>query len=278
MHILLRAFLTFSLSAGPAVEGVLAQEEEEAPPRPWTNSADLALVFTTGNSSISTISVSDKFIYNWSRSRITLDGSALKTRTEERELGNVGGEIQVDKRSRTTAEEYAASARYRYRFYEGLFAFSSAGWQRNELAGIENRYTVAAGLGYQIIDDERTKLSAELGADWTREDPVALDADDFAGGQVRTTVQRQITDVATLDSEIELLENFEDTDDLRVNWLTALTASLSKVFAVKLSYLIRFDNQPVTELVPPETPGDPDATFTFDETDTRFAASLVVNF
>lgn len=268
------ATLSLALSA---VTGRAQEPESTDAERPWSNSADLSVVLTGGNSAVTTLSLTDKFTYGWTRSQVVIEALALKTRTEERELTNVAGEVEVQRRSRTTAEEYSLGSRYRYRFYDGFFAFASLGWQRNELAGIENRYTVASGLGYQVLDTERTKLSVEAGADWTRENPVAALADEFVGAQVRTLLERQLTNVAKVDSELELLENLEDTEDLRVNWLTALTASLSEVFAIKLSYQFRFDNQPVVEIVPPDSPGEEAATFTLEETDTRFSASLVVN-
>jgi putative salt-induced outer membrane protein YdiY len=264
--------IALSASTGRAQEGEPAESE-----RPWSNSADLSLVLTSGNSSVTTLSLTDKLTHRWSRSQVVVEALALKTRTEERELINVGGRVEVQERSRTTAEEYSLGGRYRYRFYEGIFAFASLGWQRNELAGIENRYTVASGLGYQVIDTDRTKIAAEAGADWTREDPVDTATEGFVGAQIRALLERQLTGVAKIDSELELLENLEETDDLRINWLASVTASLSEVFAIKLSYQLRFDNQPVVEILPPDSPGEEAATFTFDETDTRFSASLVVN-
>lgn len=257
------------LFAGPA----LAQDEEA---RPWKNVADLSFVVTGGNSSVTTLSVSDKFTYKWARSEITIEGSALRTRTRDRELSNSGGSVIVTETSRTTAEEYAAGARYRYRIGDGLFAFTSVGWDRNELAGIENRYTGALGLGYLIIDREETTLSGNVGGDFTQENPVSGDERSFVGAQAEIDFSRQLTENATLDANLELLENLEDTEDFRANFSTAVTTSVSKTFAIKLSYLLKFDNQPVRQLV--TAPGVPDAVFEFDELDTRFAASLVVNF
>lgn len=257
------------LFAGPA----LAQDEEA---RPWKNVADLSFVLTGGNSSVTTLSVSDKFTYKWARSEISFEGTALRTRTRDRQLSNSGGSIAVTETSRTTAEEYAAEGRYRYRIRRGLFAFTSAGWDRNELAGIENRYTGALGLGYRIIDREETALSGNLGGDFTQENSVSGDERSFVGAQAEIDFSRQLTSNAVLDSNVQLLENLEDTEDLRVNLSTAVTTSVSRTFAIKLSYLLRFDNQPVRQLE--TSPGVPDAFFVFDEIDTRFAASLVVNF
>lgn len=271
-------FTTFLTLFGFIAVDPASAQEAEGPERPWSNTADLSVVITGGNSGVLSIALSDKFTYRWTRSQVVFEAAGLKTRTEERDLVNEGGQVEVRERSRTTAEEYALSGRYRYRFYEGAFAFSSAGWRRDEFAGIDNRYTGALGLGYQLLDAERTKLSIEVGTDWTREEPLDLAADEFVGAQVRTSLEQRLSDVAKLDSEVELLENLENTDDLRLNWFNAVTASLSEVFAIKLGYLVRYDNEPALEIVPGDDPGEPAATFAFDKTDTRFSASLVVNF
>lgn len=257
------------LFAGPAK----AQEEET---RAWKNVADLSFVLTGGNSSVTTLSISDKFTYGWARSEVTVEVSALRTRTRDRALSNDGGSLVVTETSRTTAEEYAAGARYRYRIRRGLFAFTSADWDRNELAGIENRYAAALGLGYRIIDREETVLSANAGGDFTQENPVSGAERSFVGAQAEIDLRQQLTQNAVLDGNLQVLENLEDTEDLRVIASTAVTTSISSTFAVKISYLLRFDNQPVRQLL--TSPGVPDVIFEFDEVDTRFAASLVVNF
>ena len=55
-----------------------------------------------------------------------------------------------------------------------------------------------------------------------------------------------------------------------------LSAAISSVFALKVSYTLLFDNQPVQVVVPGTTPAD-DGVFTFDKYDHRLAASLVMN-
>ena len=43
---------------------------------------------------------------------------------------------------------------------------------------------------------------------------------------------------------LEALFNLQDSEDLRVNSETAITAPLSRQIALKASYVVRFDNQP----------------------------------
>lgn len=254
----------------------LTQEAEE-PEKPWSNSADLSVVATAGNSEVLSWALSDKFTYNWANSQLTLEASALKTRTTTRTLVNDMGDVQVDREKATTAEEYGLGSRFRQRLYLGLFGYASARWYRNELSGIENRTTVSLGLGYTIIDQPRMTLNGQLGGDWTNEEPTAASSTDFLGAQATLEYQYKVTETATLDLDLEFLENLDDTDDLRINSVLGVSAALSSIFALKVSYTVQFDNLPVVVLVPGAVPADV-ALFTFDEVDQRLAASLVMGF
>ena len=73
----------------------------------------------------------------------------------------------------------------------------------------------------------------------------------------------------------------DDTEDWRASWINAVTATLTERIALKLSYAMLYDDQPVVVLVPPD-PGAPggtlEAPYVFDELDTILTASVVINF
>ncbi|NIR43906.1 MAG: DUF481 domain-containing protein [Gemmatimonadetes bacterium] len=251
----------------------LLAQEEDASEKPWSNEADLSLVATAGNSEVLSWAVSDKFTYSWANSELTLEGAALRTRTTTRNFDNVGGDVQVNEETATTAEEYRLGGRWRQRLYRGIFGYSSVRWYRNELSGIDNRTTVSLGLGYQIIDRPRMTLSGQLGGDWTTEDPTAQGSRDFVGAQAVFDYQYKVTETATIDADLEFLESLDDTEDWRVNSVVGINAAISSVFALKVSYTILYDNQPVVVTVS----GTPPAPFEFDKVDQRIAASLVMS-
>lgn len=262
------------VAAGAFAQVARAQDEPE---KAWTNVADLSLVTTGGNSQVTTWAISDKFVYDWSRSQLIFEGSALKSDTRVRDVSNVAGEAVVDENTATTAEEYFVGGRYRYSFAANLFTYTSGRWYRNEFSGIDNRLSAAFGLGYRILAQEKQTFSLEVGADWTNEEQVASQSNTFGGVQAVFDYQYKFSESAVFDGDLAFLENLKDTEDLRINLVLALTASMTKTFAISLRYTVLFDNQPVQVLVPSDAPGVPDATFTFDKTDTRFAASLVIN-
>jgi putative salt-induced outer membrane protein YdiY len=267
-HATLAAVLLSGLPTIPAT----AQEPDD---RPWSNAADFSVVLTGGNSEATSLSLTDRFSYRWPRSQVTLTVSALRSRTVERgdpEL--VDGEVIVPERS-ATAEAYSANGKYRYSLTTALLTYGAGSWERDRRAGIDDRFSGVIGIGYRILETERQSFVAEVGVDYTDENRVDGTGMSYAGVQATLGYERALTETATLTGEVEVLENLEETKDVRVNSTAALTASLSQRLALKLSYLLKFDNRPVTILV---DPGTSDQVFVFDKTDTRLGASLVVNF
>ena len=258
-----------------AVQGVARAQDAEEYEKPWSNVADLSLVAAGGNAEVLTWALSDKFTYGWTNQEITLRVSALKTRTTVRNLSNVSGSVQVDKATETTAEEYFAAGHFRQRIVNGLYAYTIGSWYRNELAGIRNRAGVSLGVGYLIFETDRHFLTAELGGDWTNEEQLQLTRDWF-GAQAILDYAFTFTETTTFDWDLAVLPNLEDTEDLRVNTVLALTSAISSVFALKVSYTVLFDNQPVRVLLEGTVPGE-DAFFDFEKVDQRLAASLVMN-
>ncbi len=252
-----------------------AQEERR---RPWSNSADLSLVVTAGNSETLNVSLSDKFTYRWSRSELIVNAAALRTETAERTLQNVGGAVQVTEQRSKTAEAYRLQTRYRHTIRKGLRWYTGAGWQRDRFAGIDDRWSLDGGLGYRFFTSDLHTLQAELGANYTQENRVGGAEASYAGVRAFLEYERALSATSKLNGELELLENLDEMDDWRANSVTSVTASLTQAFALKVSYSVKFDNRPVVVPVTDPAGTSPPATFEFDKTDQIVAASLVINF
>jgi len=75
-----------------------------------------------------------------------------------------------------------------------------------------------------------------------------------------------------------VLENLDDTNDLRARSVSAVTASISQKLALKVTLVLAYDNQPVVVDVQPAFPATQVAQFEYDKLDTILTATLVVNF
>ena len=246
--------------------------------RAWSNTADLSLVLAGGNSKTAQLALSDEFAYAWNRSELSLRIAALRTETTKRSLSNVGGEVRVEEVRSTTAESYQAAARYRHRIRKEFRGYAGVGWERNRLSGIDGRTTFEAGIGIRFVEDGDHALLLEGGASLTREDRVGGTRASFAGARAFLGYVRPLSATSKLTSDLEILENLDDTADWRAKSATALTASLTRAVALKLGYTVVYDNRPVVVSVADPTGANPPAAFEFGTTDHTVAASVVVNF
>ncbi len=139
------------------------------------------------------------------------------------------------------------------------------------MAGIDDRFVVRGGVGYRILRSETDALVAEVGADWTSEARIAGPTETYFGTRALLSYERTLSATSRFESDVEVLENLEDTEDLRVNWISSVSASLTSVLALQLGYELAYDRQPVVVLVE-------GAPFEFDETDTKLTTSVVLNF
>jgi putative salt-induced outer membrane protein len=250
---------------------------EEGDERPWKNTTELGFVTTTGNTETENLSFKNTFTYGWTKTSLKFDASMLTAEQTTREASNVGGSLVVDETTESTAENYRLALKLRRELRERLFAYGSANWERDVFSGIDSRYVYGAGVGYRLLDEERQQLAVELGADYTDEQPVgAAQSDTYAGARAAADYEWKFSETAKLSQELEMLWNLEESSDYRINSVTSLTAALTSKLALKTSYTIRYDNEPVVEVL--EAPGFDPVLFEFDETDTVLSASLVINF
>jgi putative salt-induced outer membrane protein YdiY len=253
---------------------------QDAPKRPWSDVAEFGLVMTTGNSEGTNFSFANKFKYTWSNAELTFDAVALRTETTTRTLTNVGGVVVVTDTDAVTAASYALGSKYRRNITERFFWYVGTSWYQNFFAGIDDRFIVGAGVGYTFVNSERHTFKGDIGATFTREDPlgnpppVELETENFAGLSAALNYEFRINAKAKLTEDLMMFENLDDTDDWRINSITALTAGFTDNLALKVSYTVLHSNEPPVRIVP----GTPDALYTFEETDTILTAALVVNF
>lgn len=271
--------IVLSMTLFGAVSGAALAAEAE---RPWTDTADLSLILTTGNTQTKNIAASNKFVYKWSKAEVVLFAGVLRAENTQRTVANAGGTLQTSESTATTAESYVLDGKYRRDIKEALFWFVGAGWNRNRPTGIDKHLSGGGGLGYRFFKTERNSLVGELGLDYTSEDYTSGTNASFAGARGFVGYERFISKTSKFNSDLEVLENLDDTSDLRAKWVNAVTASLSSQLALKVSHAINYDRQPVTQTL--FDPTDPTGTviepidFAFDKTDTVLAASLVINF
>jgi len=123
-------WLAIALLAVPIAR---AGEAPPTPEKPWTDSAEIAIVMTSGNAENTNVSLNNKFVYKWSeRADLTLNAGALRTETTtflyDVDPDDTARAVVLSRRSALTSERYFADGKYRRIFRDGFLWYASAGW------------------------------------------------------------------------------------------------------------------------------------------------------
>ncbi len=225
-----------------------AQDEEAADESPWTGALGLAYVATSGNSDTQTFGLDftlDREADPW--------GLALRARFTQSEEDSV-----------TTAERYVAGIRGTRALGGRWTLFAGISGEQDEFAGYDLLLIGEVGVAYAVLTGPTHTLSFDAGLTWTDEDRVEPEPDvDYVGGVAGLAYAWALSDTASFTERLLWYPNFDDSSDWRLTSETALQAAISSRLALKLSYEVRYRNEPI---------GDN------DDTDTTTKASLVVSF
>jgi len=224
----------------------------EGPPPLWTGKAELSYVATSGNTDTSSLGAGFELNYKPAPWVFTLTGAYLRASSD--------GDLK--------AESLAGGLRGARDLTPRIDIFAAALYYRNRFAGIDSRYGGEAGAGYKIIDEKTLRLRGEAAVGYTREDPVDLPpqvspAFSYATARAGLDFGWKFSKNAELTELVSWTDNLKTTSDWFLRSTTALTASLTSVFALKASYTYLYDNVPV--------PG-------FEKRDTITSVALVAKF
>ncbi len=141
----------------------------------------------------------------------------------------------------TTKEQYLAAIEPNYKINDRLFAYGLGQYERDRFQGFSARYSVSGGLGYQVIDTEKTQLAVKAG-------PAYRQTNFITGGS-----QSSLAGLAALDFAWQLSPNLKLTEtaaayiesaNTTLSSETAIEAKLSTSLSARLSYLIDYDSNP----------------------------------
>jgi|APFre7841882630_1041343.scaffolds.fasta_scaffold21527_1 putative salt-induced outer membrane protein len=250
----LGSLLLLSLGAAGAA---LAQTADcpcpvPAPPPPvWFGKAELSFLSTSGNTDTTSIGGNLEVNYNPKPWLFTLKGAALHAATD----------------GVTTAESFSASLRATRDLTEHVDVFGNAGWLKNTFSGINNIYNFGVGAGYKLLVGPAHFLRGEAGIGYTTEQDIQLGViapyRNYASARAGLGYTWQFTKTAAFTNDFNFLVDLSNTANWFMTDKAAITASISKIFALQASWTLLYRNQPV--------PG-------FDNTDTATAVGLVAKF
>jgi putative salt-induced outer membrane protein YdiY len=284
MWFAVRHSLVLTLLSLIAVPGLMGQETE--PPADWQDEAELLFVFTSGNAESSSFGFRNTLTRLFDGSSLKLDAGGVRVEsgtTQRTAVGTGQSDFTVSEQTdrETTAEDYFAELRFDLDLSDRTYAYSSGGWVRNRFAGVDNRWTGAAGFGIKLLSDDRSEFDMDLGATLASEERVTGTTESFGGIRLTWKYTRQLTETTAFTSHLIVDENLSDTDDLRADFDNSLAVAISDVLGLKTGIKLLYDKQPALEEVDLfDTPGGTvigTVLTPLNEVDTQITVSLVVS-
>ena len=214
-------------------------------------SVELGGMWTVGNTDSRTLSGKYDGAHRVGKNKFSARGGTLmgSTRVDSNSDGRLDSAERLVGRVETANRQEAWLRYDRYQGKRDSF-YGLAGGFRDPYAGYNSRLNAQVGYSYQIVapeEDEKTSLVGEFGFDAARENVVdaSVPPDMILAARALLSLQIDIEETISVSEELESLVNVEAPEDSRVNSETALTAKISDILALKLSYRLQLDTQPV---------------------------------
>ncbi|MBO6769523.1 MAG: DUF481 domain-containing protein [Erythrobacter sp.] len=160
----------------------------------------------------------------------------------------------------TSREQLFLSYEPRWQFDESVFAYGLTQFERDQIQGVDARYAISGGLGYQVLDKNSLSLSVKAGPAYRvteftdgRNDSriAALAGFDFDWRIFeRLTLTQDASAVAETGGEAVVLI---DSANTTINLVTGLNFQVSDRLRARMSYQLDYDSNPPAGKVSTDT-------------------------
>jgi hypothetical protein len=261
--------VSFVTLVGAGLEPVRAQEKnqaaaKDAPKLGWSNSSDLSLVVTGGNSESATLGFSNQLRHTRRNDRFEFDVTVVRANKSDDRFFRVQSGLEfpvggapanpattlIKPEPTLDAANYLIRTSYERDISPKVFWNTGASWYRNDDAGILNRYVFFAGIGNKWVDNQRRRFATSYGISYTdreEEEPDPEKERRFAGARAGWDYTEHINAATTFDSDFAWNLSFADPTDYSINTLNALTVSVTSRVSLKVSLQWLYENEPALE-------------------------------
>lgn len=245
----------------PKFEFGKAEEVEKVKEVEWNAQAEAGIVFTTGNSETTTVSAGAKASRKTGDNKLSFEASMTYARSGTRVIqdnngdGVINDDSEITTVDATTAETYAAKLRYDRFLTKFNSLFIAALASRDVPAGKSKALGFQVGYSRQLYKTKTSEVVAEIGYDFSREDPTAGKSLSIHSARGFLGFKSEMTEGTTVDGSVEALTNLNEETlptkadggigkDTRVNGKVGIAAKIGKNLAVQTSIELRYDNRP----------------------------------
>ena len=250
---------------GAGRENAWAQDPAKEPPKlGWTNNTDLSLVVTAGNSGARTWGFTNQLRYVWKDARFACDVNIVRSSTSDDRFYMVGAGLEfpvggapsnpptslIKPEPTLDVATDLVGGSYERNISPKFFWNTGASWDRNDDAGILNRYIVHAGVGNKWWDTERRRFATSYGISYTDREEEKPDPEKdrrFAGARLGSEYREQFTPGTTFENTFATNVNLSDVADYSINTTTSLSVSVVSHVSLKVSLQWLFEHEPALE-------------------------------
>lgn len=250
---------------GAGLEDVWAQDKPKEPPKlGWSNSTDLSLVVTAGNSAAKTWGFSDELRHVSKNARFKFEANIVRSDTSDDRFFQVApglefpvGGAPVNPATSLVKPDptldvgtYLLRGSYERSITPRFFWNTGASWDRNDDAGILHRYIVHAGVGNRWEDTERRRFVTSYGISYTdreEEEPDPEKDRRFAGARLGWDYMEKFNAGTTFDHKFATNANLSDPRDYSIDTTSALTVAMASRVSLKVSLQWLYENEPALE-------------------------------
>jgi putative salt-induced outer membrane protein len=203
---------------------------QEPPKSPWSGKATLGYLATSGNTETSTLNTGFEVGYTAGKWAHLFTAAA----------------VNASENKVTTAEAYDAGWKSERNLTDHDFLFGRLSWRKDRFGGFDTQFSQTVGYGRRLIDVDKHKLNAEIGAGLRQ-------SKDQAGVEEDETIFRGGLYYKWLVSETaEFRQDLTAEGGEKNTYLESVTALSAKVFgnlALVASYTVKHntDAPPLSE-------------------------------
>ena len=220
--------LVFSLALlGSAIALPLSAQQADTTQR-LHFTGDIGAVYGSGNTNVTTFNLGEKVGYAIRKWSIT---QSLQT-------------IYGKSNGVESANEWHALVRGDRALDDGPSVYVLGAFDRNPYGGLARRFEEGLGLGDKALRAKRDTLAVQAGLSFTQQRNTDDSLATFPSARGELTYTHAFTKTSYVLQDVEVLPDLRRGRNLRLNSTSALVAPLSKRIALKVSYVVRFDNLP----------------------------------
>ncbi|MFO1076587.1 MAG: DUF481 domain-containing protein [Planctomycetota bacterium] len=218
-----------------AIDSLSAINPPPAEPPKWTGTVALNALWADGNTRRRTVGAAAEATRKTDIDRITVD--AGWDYAEDRPSGSSNWNL--------TQRRVGAGLKYDYFISKRWYALATTRVLGDKFADLSLRFTAGLGIGYTVIDEEKTTLTTEAGLSYFNENYISnTPSNDYIAARVAYKLMHVISDKTKLNHGVEAYPSLENSEDIYLQMKTEIVTNLTDNMIASLGWIMDYDNTP----------------------------------